>query len=284
MGGAHPVVALYATFANRAFDQVLCDVGLHQLPVTFVLDRAGVTGPDGPSHHGLWDITMFGLIPGMAVAAPRDAEQLRQLLTEAVTRPGPTMIRFPKSAVGEPIEPAGRWADLDVLRGPAAADALVVSVGATAGPALDAAELLAAAGIECTVVDPRWVLPVAPGLLALARRHRVVVTVEDGVSHGGFGTQLTQALAEAAVPTPICCLGLPTAFLGHGERREILRQHGLDAAGIARALVQTIDSRPRPVLRVVDGGLRPIGQRRRPARPSRRNRLAAAHSRGRSPA
>jgi 1-deoxy-D-xylulose-5-phosphate synthase len=284
MGGAHPVVALYATFANRAFDQALCDVALHRLPVTFVLDRAGVTGPDGPSHHGLWDLDLFGLIPGMSVAAPRDAVQLRQLLLEAVERPGPTMIRFPKSTVGRALPPVERWADLDVLRAPRAADGLLIAVGATAAATLEAAELLAVDGIECTVVDPRWVLPIAPALSALAARHRSVFTVEDGVRQGGVGTSLTQTLADAGLATPIRCLGLPKEFLAHGERGAILHEHGLDASGIARTVAETIGARRRPVLRVVEGGARPVGQRRAPSRPSRRRRLAAALSRGRSPA
>ncbi len=243
LGGRHPVVALYATFANRAFDQILLDVGLHNLPVTFVLDRAGVTGPDGPSHHGIWDLAAFALVPGMRVAAPRDGEQLAGLLTEAVAAFGPTMLRYPKGRVGEPIRPVGRWGELDVLRRGMTSEVLIVGVGAMVRPALAAAEILARDGIEATVVDPRWVLPVPTDLIALAGRHRLVVTVEDGVRQSGVGAQVRGVLADAGVSTPVSVLGLPPAFVPHGSRDELLQANGLDSDGIARSVCDALQNR-----------------------------------------
>jgi 1-deoxy-D-xylulose-5-phosphate synthase len=251
MGGARPVVALYATFANRAFDEALLDVALHGLPVTFVLDRAGITGPDGPSHHGMWDLALFGLMPGMSVAAPRDATQLELLLTEAVERAGPSMIRFPKSKVEDPIIALARWADLDMLRTAPGADVLIIAVGTTARAAVEAANLLSVRGIECTVVDPRWVLPVSPHLAMIAAGHRAVFTVEDGLRRGGAGTQLAQALLDAEVAVPIQVLGLPTEFVSHGERVALLHAYGLDAAGITATVAQTMQ---QPSLGLVHGG------------------------------
>ncbi len=239
MGGAHPVVAVYATFAGRAFDQILLDVGLHRLPVTFVLDRAGITGPDGPSHHGMWDLALLGNVPGIRVAAPRDAQSLVEELAEAVShRTGPTALRFPKAAVGEPVPAVERWCGLDLLRADADARVLVVAVGVMAATALQAAELLAADGVPCTVVDPRWVLPVNPALAAVAAGHRLVVTVEDGVRAGGVGSRLAQLLADRGVDVPVRNLGLPTEYVPHAERAALLTRFGLDATGLAATIAQ----------------------------------------------
>ncbi|MEU6957816.1 1-deoxy-D-xylulose-5-phosphate synthase [Streptomyces sp. NPDC045714] len=236
MGGYHPVVAVYATFLNRAYDQVLMDVALHQLPVTCVLDRAGITGPDGPSHHGMWDLAILSTVPGLRIAAPRDATRLRELLREATTyQGGPTVLRLPKSTVGSDIEALTRLDGLDILhrtrRGPL--DVLLVPTGPLAAAALDAAVLLEEQGLGVTVADPGWVLPVNPALPALAARHRVTVTVEDGLRTGGFGTALAQACTDRAVAAPVINCGLPTAFIPHATRAHLLTQAGLDGTGIS---------------------------------------------------
>lgn len=236
MGGCHPVVALYSTFLARALDQVLMDVALHRLPVTFVLDRAGITGPDGPSHHGMWDLTLLGMVPGMRIAVPRDAAQLRALLREAVqVDDGPTTLRIPKAAAGAHIPALACLDGIDILhRSPAMAlDVLLVAAGPLAGPCLEAAAALQQHGIGCTVVDPRWLMPVNPALVQLAARHRLTLTAEDNTRTGGFGTALAQACQDAQVQIPVVNLGLPHAFLPHGPRSDLLATAGLDAPGIA---------------------------------------------------
>ncbi|MET1075557.1 MAG: 1-deoxy-D-xylulose-5-phosphate synthase [Umezawaea sp.] len=236
MGGLHPVVCLYATFLNRAVDQILMDVALHRLPVTFVLDRAGITGPDGASHHGMWDLALLGAVPGMRVASPRDTTQLAALLREAVaTEDGPTAVRFPKAGAGPEIPAIHRMDGLDILyRGRSQPlDIMIVSTGVFAAPAIRAAELLSSNGIGVMVVDPRWLLPVNQTLVHLASRHRLVITVEDGVRAGGVGAALAQACTDARVTTPVHNLGLPKEFLDHGDRSAILAEHGLTAESIA---------------------------------------------------
>ncbi|MGW1281624.1 1-deoxy-D-xylulose-5-phosphate synthase [Streptomyces tsukubensis] len=250
MGGLHPVVAIYATFLNRAFDQVLMDVALHRLPVTFVLDRAGVTGPDGPSHHGMWDLSMLSAVPGLRIAAPRDTVQLAEQLREAVdTADGPTALRLAKAAAGAPIPALARMDGLDVLHrtrsGPL--DVLLVPAGPLAAAALEAAVFLEDQGLGVTVADPRWVLPVNPALPAHAARHRLVVTVEDALRTGGMGTALAQACQDQAVPTPVITLGLPTAFVPQGPRGTLLAEAGLDGPGITAAVLAAHpDRRPSP--------------------------------------
>ncbi|HET7173385.1 MAG TPA: 1-deoxy-D-xylulose-5-phosphate synthase [Nocardioidaceae bacterium] len=243
LGGAHPVVALYATFANRAFDQALLDVGLHRLPVTFVLDRAGITGPDGPSHHGMWDLAVFGAVPGLAVAAPRDPQTLAGELAEALELPSPTMLRFPKSSLGPTVPAVERWGRLDVLQVGARRNVLLVCVGPTAVPALAAAERLTASGVDSTVVDPRWVLPVDPELVGLADDYSLVVTVEDGVRAGGVGSRLAQSIADSGSAVGVVNLGLPSEFVAHGGRAELLGRHGLDADGICFAVQAALHAR-----------------------------------------
>ncbi|MFF2353167.1 1-deoxy-D-xylulose-5-phosphate synthase [Kitasatospora sp. NPDC058115] len=234
-GGLHPVVAVYATFLNRAFDQVLMDVALHRLGVTFVLDRSGVTGNDGASHNGMWDMSILQVVPGLRLAAPRDADQLRAQLREAVAvEDAPTVVRFPKGTVGPAVPAVERIGGVDVLlRTGELPEILLVAVGSTAGAALDAARLLLAEGFTATVVDPRWVKPVDPALPALAAGHRLVVTVEDNGRVGGVGTAVAQALRDADVDVPVRVLGLPQEFLGHAARGEILEETGLTGTGVA---------------------------------------------------
>jgi 1-deoxy-D-xylulose-5-phosphate synthase len=243
-GGLHPVVALYATFVNRAFDQVLMDVALHKAGVTFVLDRAGITGPDGPSHHGMWDLAILQVVPGIRIAAPRDAPTLREEFAEAVeVDDAPTVVRFPKGTVGPDIPAVRRLGDgVDVLResGELEDDVLIVAVGAMVPVALESAALLEAQGIGVTVVDPRWVVPIAGSLIDLARDHRLVITIEDGVRVGGVGTRLRQDLRAAGVDTGVNELGLPDEFIDHASRAEILEQVGLSAQSIARDVIDQV--------------------------------------------
>ena len=241
LGGMKPVVCIYATFLNRAFDQVLMDVALHRLPVTFVLDRAGVTGDDGPSHNGMWDLSVLSVVPGLRIAAPRDATTLRAELREAVADlAGPTVLRFPKAPVDGEIPAIGRIGALDVLRADRDPGVLIVSVGALAAVCLDAAARIADQGIGVTVVDPRWVLPVDAELVALAARHRLVVTVEDNVRAGGVGDAVAKALRDAAVDVPLRDFGIPHRFLAQGKRADLLVDVGLSAQQLARRVVETV--------------------------------------------
>ena len=258
-GGLHPVFAVYATFLNRAFDQVLMDVALHRCGVTFVLDRAGITGTDGASHNGMWDMSILQVVPGLRLAAPRDAEQVRAQLREAVeVTDAPTVVRFSKGAVGPAVPAVGRVGGMDVLREPGTEtpDVLLVSVGALAPMCLEIAGLLDKQGISTTVVDPRWVKPVDEAMAPLAERHRVVVTVEDNSRVGGVGSAIAQALRDAGVDLPLRDFGIPPRFLDHASRKEVMAEIGLTAPDIARqvtGLVSQFDGIPHSRLRPSGG-------------------------------
>jgi 1-deoxy-D-xylulose-5-phosphate synthase len=246
-GGLKPVVALYATFLNRAFDQLLLDVGLHGLPVTVVLDRAGITGDDGPSHHGMWDLAWLGRVPGIRVAAPRDAPTLRRALRESLARAdGPSVVRYPKASMGAAVPAVAHVDGLDLLHRVAGARILVVGVGPFARTAVDAAVQAAAEGVGVTVVDPRWVLPINPALVELCRGVDHVVVAEDGLRDGGVGSAVGDALADAGIRAQVHRLGLPTEFVPQGRREEILRRHGLTTTELARTLV-TLGAAEAPV-------------------------------------
>ncbi|WP_030688428.1 1-deoxy-D-xylulose-5-phosphate synthase [Streptomyces sp. NRRL B-1347] len=243
-GGLHPVVAVYATFLNRAFDQLLMDVALHRCGVTFVLDRAGVTGADGASHNGMWDMSILQCVPTLRIAAPRDADQLRAQLREAVNvDDAPTLLRFPKESVGPAIPAVDRVGAMDVLRQDPDPDALLVAVGVMAPVCLQAAELLAERGIGCTVVDPRWVKPVDAALPPLAARHRLVAVVEDNSRAGGVGSAVALALDEADVDVPVRRFGIPEQFLAHAKRGEVLADVGLTPVEIAGRVSATLARR-----------------------------------------
>ncbi|QNE34007.1 1-deoxy-D-xylulose-5-phosphate synthase [Leifsonia shinshuensis] len=250
-GGLHPVVAIYATFINRAFDQVLMDVALHKAGVTFVLDRAGVTGPDGPSHHGIWDLAILQVVPNIRLAAPRDGSRFREELAEAVAvDDAPTVLRFPKGDVQADIPALRRLEDgVDVLRESDSKDVLLVTVGPMADLGLKVADRLAAQGIGATVVDPRWVVPVPRSILSLAADHRIVVTIEDGIRVGGIGTRVRQDLREAGIDTAVDELGLPDAFIDHATRSQILDEAGLTPQKIARDLVAQVLGSRIPIAR-----------------------------------
>jgi 1-deoxy-D-xylulose-5-phosphate synthase len=240
-GGLHPVVAVYATFLNRAFDQVLMDVALHKAGVTFVLDRAGVTGDDGPSHNGMWDLSFLQLVPGVRVAAPRDAATLRAELREALeVDDAPTVVRFPKASVGADIVAVDRVGTMDVLRRSGERDVLLLAVGVMAATCLEIADRLSDQGMGVTVVDPRWVIPLDPALPALAAQHRLVVTVEDNGRAGGVGSAVAQQLRDAAVATPLRDFAIPQRFLAQMSRAETLVDIGLNAQDISRAVVEHI--------------------------------------------
>lgn len=250
-GGLHPVVAIYATFMNRAFDQVLMDVALHKAGVTFVLDRAGVTGPDGPSHHGIWDLAMLQIVPHIRIAVPRDEARLREVLREAVAvDDAPTVVRFPKGSVSADLPAIERLTDgVDVLSRSDTPDVLLVGIGPMAHIAMDVAERLRAQGIGATVVDPRWVVPVQPSIVELAASHRLVITIEDGIRVGGIGTRVRQVLREAGVDTAVDELGVPDEFIDHASREQILEDAGLTASKIAHDVVAQVLGTRIPVAR-----------------------------------
>ena len=255
LAGLHPVVAVYATFLNRAFDQMLLDVGMHRLPVTFVLDRAGVTGPDGASHHGMWDLSILQLVPGMSVAVPRDAQTLRDELREALAiSDGPSAVRFPKAKVGADIPAIDRVGAMDVLSREGALDVLILGFGAMAATALEVADRVRAQGIGVTVVDPRWAKPLDAQLPALAAAYKLVVTIEDNGRSGGCGSAVAQQLRDAAVDVPLCDFALPQEFLEHGRRDQILVEAGLSAQQLARRVVEAVARRePGLVQDVAEG-------------------------------
>ena len=256
--GLHPVVAVYATFVNRAFDQVLMDVALHKAGVTFVLDRAGITGDDGASHNGMWDLSLLRIVPGLRVAAPRDAATLRAELDEALdVADGPTVVRFPKGALPPELPAVRRAGTVDVLREPVRADdadaadgagspaagpvdVLVVAVGSLAGLGLEVADRLEAQGVEVTVADPRWVVPVHDDVVTLARGHRLVVVLEDGLKEGGIGSAVRDRLADEGLLLPSLTFAVPQRFLDHGSRAEVLEECGLSPQDISRRVVETV--------------------------------------------
>lgn len=237
--GLHPVVAVYSTFLNRAFDQLLLDVALHKAGVTFVLDRAGITGDDGPSHHGIWDLALTGIVPTMHVGAPRDGARLRELLREAVDiGDAPSMVRFPKGAVQVDIPAFERRDGIDVLYRGESADVLMVSVGAMASLAVEAASSAYREGVGVTVIDPRWVKPLPHSLISMAQRYKSVVVLEDGIRHGGIASSISELFRDAGVNVPLHSIGVPLDFLEHSKRSEILNDIGVTAQNIARSVVE----------------------------------------------
>ncbi|MEV6129498.1 1-deoxy-D-xylulose-5-phosphate synthase [Streptomyces violaceusniger] len=253
MAGMVPVVAVYSTFLNRGFDQLLMDVAMHSCPVVFVLDRAGVTGDDGASHNGMWDLSVLGIVPGLRVAAPRDGASLRAALREAVAvTDGPSAIRFPKGPVGPDIPAVDQHDGLDVLHRSPGDDVLLVSVGAMAATACDVARRLTGEGLGVTVVDPGWIKPVGPSLIKLAEQYRLVVTVEDNLRVGGYGSLLAQELRDAGVPAPVSGFGIPQRFLDHGKRAELLAECGLSPEDLARSIRSRIAADRAPGVRALE--------------------------------
>ena len=236
--GLHPVVAVYSTFLNRAFDQLLLDVGLHGAGVTFVLDRSGITGDDGPSHHGIWDLALTSIVPGIRVAAPRDGQRLRELLAEAVEiNDGPSVIRFPKGQVASELRAFERRDGIDVLYRGESADVLLIAVGAMAHLAVEAASIAYQEGVGVTVVDPRWVDPLPAHLVTMAGRFSEVVVLEDGIEGRGVATTFEMLMRESGSMRTIHSIGVPQRYIEHSKRGEILADIGLTSGAVAQRLV-----------------------------------------------
>ena len=237
--GLHPVVAVYSTFLNRAFDQLLLDVALHKAGVTFVLDRAGITGDDGPSHHGIWDLALTGIVPTMHVGAPRDGARLRELLRESIDiADAPSMLRFPKGAVPADIPAFERSNGIDILYRGESVDVLMISVGAMALLAVEAASSAYREGVGVTVIDLRWVKPLPQSLVSMAERYKSVVVIEDGIRHGGIASSISEMFRDAHVNVPLHSIGVPLEFIEHSKRSEILSDIGITAQNIARSVVE----------------------------------------------
>jgi 1-deoxy-D-xylulose-5-phosphate synthase len=252
--GMHPVVAVYATFLNRAFDQVLLDVALHKAGVTFVLDRAGITGDDGASHNGIWDLALTGIIPTMHVAAPRDGARLREVLAESIQiTDAPSMLRYPKGEVIADIPAFERRDGIDVLYRGESADVLLISVGAMAAMAVEAASQAYREGIGVTVIDPRWIKPLPQSLVTMATRYKSVVVLEDGIRHGGIASTISEMFRDAGLQVPIHSIGVPLTFLDHAKRGQILNELGITAQQISLSIVEWSAS-------LKDGFLSPISE------------------------
>lgn len=240
-GGLHPVVAIYATFLNRAFDQLLLDVALHNAGVTFVLDRAGITGDDGASHNGMWDLSILQVVPNLMLSAPRDASTLRELLRESVAvKDKPTVLRFPKGAIAQPVPAVQRIEGIDILNKKGEEDVLLVSIGAMANLALDVAQRLSDQGVGVTVIDPRWIKPLPNYLSTLAAKHRLIAVVEDNSKSGGVAAGISQFLRDKNIYTPQRDFGIPEKFLNHGTRAQIMTEIGLTAQDISREIIEAV--------------------------------------------
>ncbi|MFM8212285.1 MAG: 1-deoxy-D-xylulose-5-phosphate synthase [Actinomycetes bacterium] len=241
LGGLHPVVAIYATFLNRAFDQLLLDVALHKAGVTFVLDRAGITGDDGASHNGMWDLSILQVVPNLMLAAPRDAQTLRELLRESVVvKDRPTVIRFPKGAIVSPVTVQERIEGIDILNKNGDEDVLVISIGAMAHLANEVAQRLSDQGLGVTVVDPRWIKPLPNYLANLGARHRLVAVIEDNSRSGGTASSISQFLRDRNIYTPQRDFGIPEKFLDHASRAQVLNEIGLTAQDISRDIIEAM--------------------------------------------
>jgi 1-deoxy-D-xylulose-5-phosphate synthase len=222
-----------------------------------VLDRAGVTGDDGASHNGMWDMSILQVVPGLRLAAPRDGARVRELLREAVdVDDAPTVLRIPKGPPPDDIPAVGKAGGADVLVRKGRRDVLLVAVGSMAEVAIDVAGRLGAQGIGVTVVDPRWGKPVDPAIIRLAEEHRLVVSVEDNGEVGGCGAVLLQALTKAGVTTPFRLHGIPQEFLGHAKRARILEQIGLAPQALALGIVEAMSALPDPSVGDAVGGTR----------------------------
>jgi 1-deoxy-D-xylulose-5-phosphate synthase len=240
-GGLHPVVAIYATFLNRAFDQLLLDVALHNAGVTFVLDRAGITGDDGASHNGMWDLSILQVVPNLMLSAPRDASTLRELLRESVVvKDKPTVLRFPKGAIAQPVPAMERIEGIDILAKKGEEDVLLVSIGAMANLALDVAQRLSDQGVGVTVIDPRWIKPLPNYLSTFAAKHRLIAVVEDNSKSGGVAAGISQFLRDKNIYTPQRDFGIPEKFLNHGSRAQIMSEIGLTAQDISREIIEAV--------------------------------------------
>jgi 1-deoxy-D-xylulose-5-phosphate synthase len=244
MGGLRPVVAIYSTFLSRAWDQVVYDVALHRLGVVFCLDRAGITGPDGPSHHGVYDMAMLTKVPGMRVLAPSSASELRRMVLDAVTLAdsGPVVIRYPRGTAPDDDGTTGEGLRARrLVQCETAPDVAICAVGRMVRTALEVAGKLTADGHGCTVWDVRSCAPLDPDMIADAHRHRLVLTIEDGIAAGGVGERIAAELGDAAGPAPtVVVRGLPTTFIPHGSPEEILARVGLDAAGLTAAVMERL--------------------------------------------
>jgi 1-deoxy-D-xylulose-5-phosphate synthase len=240
-GGLHPVVAIYATFLNRAFDQLLLDVALHNAGVTFVLDRAGITGDDGASHNGMWDLSILQVVPNLMLSAPRDASTLRELLRESVVvKDRPTILRFPKGAIAQPVSAMERIEGVDILAKKGDEDILLISIGAMANLAMDVAERLSAQGMGVTVVDPRWIKPLPKYLSTLAAKHRLIAVVEDNSKSGGVAASISQFLRDRNIYTPQRDFGIPEKFLNHATRAQVMAEIGLTSQDISREIIEAL--------------------------------------------
>jgi 1-deoxy-D-xylulose-5-phosphate synthase len=239
--GVHPVLAIYSTFLNRAFDQLLLDVALHNAGVTFVLDRAGITGDDGPSHHGIWDLALTGIVPHMHVGAPRDGARLKELLRQCIAIDNaPSMIRFPKGAIPADIPAVERVSGIDFLHRGSTNQVLIISVGSMAAMALDVAQLAQKQGIDVTVIDPLWVKPISSNVTALCAQYSTVVVMEDGIKHAGIASTISEALREAGSDCFVHSIGVPLEFIEHSKRNEILDDLAITPAAIVQQIASWI--------------------------------------------
>jgi len=235
--GMHPVIAIYSTFLNRAFDQLLLDVALHNAGVTFVLDRSGITGDDGPSHHGIWDLALTGIVPNMHVGAPRDGARLKEILRQSVAiQNAPSMIRFPKGAVPADIPALERISGTDILHRGANKQVLLISVGSMASMAMEVAGLAKKQSIEITVIDPLWVKPISPDVIAMCGQYGTVIVMEDGIKHAGIASTISEALREAGSNCVLHSIGVPLEFIEHSKRNEILEDLAITPAEIVQQI------------------------------------------------